>query len=120
MTKEDAYEEIRKDLQEQREELLREAEKVLNDLPGELNYPDMGDQATDESNRSFMLRLRERERKLLAKIEDAIERIDTKNYGICEECGSEISIKRLKARPVTSLCIDCKTLQEEEEKKRGT
>jgi DnaK suppressor protein len=120
MTKEDAYEEIRKDLQEQREELLREAEKVLNNLPGELNYPDMGDQATDESNRSFMLRLKERERKLLAKIEDAIERIDTKNYGICEECGSEISIKRLKARPVTSLCIDCKTLQEEEEKKRGT
>lgn len=118
MTKEEAYEEIKKDLQSQRNELLKEAEKALNDLPGELNYPDMGDQATDESNRSFMLRLKERERKLLSKIEDAIERIDSGNYGICEECGAEITIKRLKARPVTTRCIECKTLQEEEEKKR--
>ena len=118
MTKDEAFEEIRMDLQRQRNELLREAEKALTDLPGELNYPDMGDQATDESNRSFMLRLKERERKLLSKIEDAIERLDKGGFGICEECGAEIGLKRLEARPVTTLCIECKTLQEEEEKKR--
>lgn len=118
MTKDEVIEEIRKDLQSQRDELLKEAEKALSDLPGELNYPDMGDQATDESNKSFMLRLKERERKLLSKIEDALERLDSGDFGVCEECGAEIGYKRLKARPVTTLCIECKTLQEEEEKKR--
>jgi RNA polymerase-binding transcription factor len=65
---------------------------------------------------NFLLRLRGRERKLLKKIEDAISRIDSGTYGICESCGEKISIKRLEARPVTALCIDCKTRQEEEEK----
>jgi len=109
---------IRKTLVEQRETLIREAEATLNELPGELNFPDMGDQATAESDRNFMLRLRSRERKLIQKIDDTIERIDSGNYGICEDCGEEINIKRLEARPVTTFCIECKTRQEEDEKLR--
>jgi len=65
-----------------------------------------------------MLRLKGRERKLLKKIEEAIERINQRVFGICEKCGEEINIKRLEARPVTTMCIECKTLQEEEEKLR--
>lgn len=107
---------IKQDLIAQKESLLREAEETLSALPSELNFPDMGDQATAETDRNFMLRLRDRERMLLKKIEETIERIDTDQYGICEECGNEIGIKRLEARPVTTYCIDCKTRQEEEER----
>lgn len=108
--------EIKKTLLSQRERLLKGAEEALNTLPGEINFPDMGDQATAETDRNFMLRLRDRERMLLKKIDETIERIDEGTYGICDRCGSEISIKRLEARPVTTLCIDCKIRQEEEEK----
>ncbi len=107
---------IKKDLIVQRDTLLKEAETALNILPGEINFPDMGDQATAEADRDFMLRLRDRERMLLKKIDEAVERIDSDSYGICESCGNEIGIKRLEARPVTSYCIDCKTRQEEEER----
>ncbi|EKD38754.1 MAG: hypothetical protein ACD_75C00621G0006, partial [uncultured bacterium] len=69
--------------------------------------------------RSFELRIRDRERKLLSKIDEAIARIDDGSYGICEDCGEEIGLKRLEARPVTTLCIDCKTLQETREKSVG-
>jgi DnaK suppressor protein len=108
--------EIKQTLISQREALLREAEEALNALPGEINFPDMGDQATAETDRNFMLRLRDRERMLLKKIDETIERIDNNSYGICSSCGNEIDIKRLEARPVTDLCIDCKIRQEEEEK----
>jgi len=107
---------IKKKLLTQREILLKEAEGALNSLPGEINFPDMGDQATAETDRNFMLRLRDRERLLLKKIDEAVERIDNGTFGICEECGNGIGIKRLAARPVTTLCIECKTRQEEEEK----
>jgi len=107
---------IKQDLLNQRESLLKEAEETLSSLPSELNFPDMGDQATAEADRNFMLRLRDRERMLLKKIEETIERIENGPYGVCEECGNEIGIKRLEARPVTTLCIDCKTRQEEEER----
>lgn len=107
---------IKQDLMSQRESLLKEAEETLSSLPTELNFPDMGDQATAETDRNFMLRLRDRERMLLKKIEETIERIDSEHFGICLECGNEIGIKRLEARPVTTLCIDCKTRQEEEER----
>ena len=66
-----------------------------------------------------MLRLRGREQKLIKKIEEAVERIDTYVYGICDSCGEEIEISRLEARPVTTMCIDCKTEQEEEERLQG-
>jgi len=108
--------EIKKNLISQREALLKEAEEALNTLPGEINFPDMGDQATAETDRNFMLRLKDRERMFLKKIEETIERIDNNTYGICSSCGSEIDIKRLQVRPVTDLCIDCKIRQEEEEK----
>jgi len=114
--REKLIQDIKQSLFAQRETLLKEAEETLTTLPSELNFPDMGDQATAETDRNFMLRLRDRERLLLKKIEETIERIDGEEYGICQECGNEIGIKRLQARPVTTLCIDCKTRQEEEER----
>jgi DnaK suppressor protein len=108
--------EIKAKLIARRETLLAEAEEALNELPGQTVFPDLGDQATAEIDRNFMLRLRGRERKLLKKIEDAIDRIDQGTFGICDKCGEDINIKRIEARPVTTMCIDCKTQQEEEEK----
>jgi len=109
--------EIRKKLVRQREELISDAGTTITALPGE-NTTELGDQASAEIDRNFTLRLRDRERKLLKKIEETIESIDRGEYGICETCGCEISIKRLEARPVTTMCIDCKIEQEEEEKLR--
>ncbi|MGB9715036.1 MAG: RNA polymerase-binding protein DksA [Thermodesulfovibrionales bacterium] len=108
--------EIKKKLLARKETLLAEAEEALNELPGQTIFPDLGDQATAETERNFMLRLRGRERRLLKKIDDAIERIESGTFGICEKCGMEIDIRRLEARPVTTLCIECKTQQEEEER----
>lgn len=110
--------EIRKKLLKQRELLLAEAREALNALPGQTVFPDMGDQATAETDRNFMLRLRSREQKLIKKIDDALDRIDNGTFGICDDCGMEINIKRLDARPVTTLCMECKTQQEEEERIR--
>ncbi len=111
---------IKKKLEAQRATLLAEAgETIIGTLsPEKLTFPDLGDQATAESDRSFLLRLRGREQKLLKKIENAIEKIESGTYGVCETCGEKISIKRLEARPVTTLCIECKTKQEEEERLR--
>lgn len=82
-------------------------------------FADPSDRATAESDRSFTLRIRDRERKLITKIQEALKRLDDGEYGICEECGEEISLARLKARPVTTLCVSCKAKQEEGEKIRG-
>ncbi len=109
---------IKKKLLRQKDLILAEAEEALNALPGQTVFPDLGDQATAETDRNFMLRLRSREQKLLKKIEDAVERIDCGTFGICDDCGMEIDIRRLDARPVTTLCIECKTQQEEEERIR--
>jgi DnaK suppressor protein len=109
---------IRLKLLHQKEMLLNEAEVALNELPGQTIFPDLGDQASAETDRNFMLRLRGREQRLLKKIEQALERVETGIFGICEDCGNEINIQRLEARPVTTMCIDCKTLQEEEERLR--
>jgi len=101
-------------------ELLDEAEKTVSDMTtGKENFPDPNDRATLESDRNFELRIRDRERKLLAKIQEAIKRIDDGIFGICEVCGGPISDKRLMARPVTTLCIDCKTRQEKIERLKG-
>ena len=102
----------------QKDTLLSEAEAALNELPGQTIFPDLGDQATAETDRNFMLRLRGREQRLLKKIDEAISRIDSGTFGICDDCGNEIETKRLEVRPVTTMCIECKTLQEEEEKLR--
>lgn len=116
--KEKKLQQIRKKLLRQKEELLSGAGQTRNTMPEETAFPELGDQASAEIDRNFTLRLRDRERKLLKKIEDAIEKIDTGTYGICESCGQPIGLSRLEARPVTTMCIDCKTEQEEEEKLR--
>jgi RNA polymerase-binding transcription factor len=116
--REKKIQDIRKKLIAQKKALLLGALEALNELPGQTVFPDLGDQATAEIDRNFMLRLKGRERKLLKKIEEAIERIQQGVFGICDKCGLEINIKRLEARPVTTMCIECKTLQEEEEKMR--
>jgi DnaK suppressor protein len=111
---------FRKKLEDMSQNILDEAEKTLNEMTDQNeNYPDPTDRASVESNRNFELRIRDRERKLLAKIKDAIERIDGGTYGICEMCNDEISFKRLDARPVTTLCVECKTAQEHYEKEHG-
>jgi DnaK suppressor protein len=112
------YADIRRDLQRQRADLLEEAGIVLTNRPALAAFPDLSDQATAEIDQNFSLRLKEREQKLLKKIDDALDRMGTRTYGICERCGQEIPYKRMKARPVTTLCIECKTLQEQEEKIR--
>ncbi len=117
-TREKKILEIKKKLLIQKKNLLQEAMAALNELPEQTVFPDLGDQASAEINRNFMLRLRGREHKLLKKIEDALERINQGKFGICDKCGQEIDIRRLEARPVTTMCIECKTMQEEEEKLR--
>jgi len=116
--REKKIQEIKKKLLQQREDLLSEASIALNTLPDETVFPELGDQASAEIDRNFMLRLRGRERKLLKKIDESLEKIETNTYGVCELCGEEINTKRLEARPVTTMCIECKTEQEEEEKLR--
>ena len=98
-------------------DLLQGGDEAILDLQetGEM-LPDLSDQATREEDRAVKLRKRDRERKLIQKIDSAIQRIDNKEYGLCEECGIEIGIRRLEARPTADLCIDCKTLDEVREK----
>lgn len=114
------YEEIKKDLEKQKDALLADAGVILGSglNQGNETLTDLGDQASAEADQNFILRLREREQKLLKKIDEAIDRINEGTFGICESCGGQISVKRLKARPVTTLCIECKTKQEAEEKIR--
>lgn len=111
---------FRQILTERLRELLSEAEKTVTGMTssGE-NFPDPTDRASLESDRNFMLRIRDRERKLISKIKDALERVDSGEFGICEMCGDDIGEERLKARPVTTLCINCKKKQEAVEKARG-
>ena len=102
------------------EELLNQAGNTVSGMtaPKE-NFPDPTDRAALEADRNFMLRIRDREHKLIKKIKKALERIDNGTFGICESCGEEITIKRLKARPVTSQCIECKSKEEALEKALG-
>lgn len=113
-------EHFREILRERFQELLAEAEKTVTGMTSSNdNYPDPTDRASLESDRNFMLRIRDRERKLLSKIKSALERIDSGDFGICEMCGDDIGEERLEARPVTTLCISCKKKQEAMEKARG-
>ena len=102
------------------EELLMEAEKTKNTVKAaEESSSDPMDQASNQLERDFLLRLRDRESKLMVKIKEALERIENGTFGECEECGEEISLKRLRARPMATLCIHCKRAQEALEKKDG-
>ncbi len=111
---------FREILTERFQALLAEAEKTVSGMTtANDTYPDPTDRASLESERNFMLRIRDRERKLLSKIKSALERIDSGDFGVCEMCGDDIGDERLKARPVTTLCIACKKKQEAVEKARG-
>lgn len=114
------YEAIKKDLERQKGALLAGAGEIISNglNPGGTNLSDLGDQASAEADQNFILRLKGREQRLLKKIDEALERIASGTFGICDSCGEEIDYKRLKARPVTVLCIECKTREEEEEKMR--
>jgi len=107
-------------LNEQLEELLSQADDTVSGMttPKE-NFPDPTDRASLEADRNFMLRIRDRESKLIKKVKKALERIEDSTFGICEECGEDISIERLNARPVTTQCIDCKKKEEALEKALG-
>ncbi len=106
-------------LNERMKTLLEEAEKTVTGMTNDRDsFPDPTDRANLETDRNFLLRIRDRERKLIGKIKEALGRIEDGSFGICEECGEDISEERLKARPVTTLCIDCKTKAEEDEKQK--
>jgi RNA polymerase-binding transcription factor len=110
-----------KELLSQRlEELLSQADNTVSGMTAQKeNFPDPTDRASLEADRNFMLRIRDREHKLIKKIKKALDRIENGTFGICDSCGEDISIKRIKARPVTTQCIDCKTKEEAQEKALG-
>jgi DnaK suppressor protein len=100
-------------------ELMEEVDRTVSHMKDEAaNFPDPADRATQEEEFSLELRTRDRERKLIKKIESTMELIDHDDYGYCDSCGVEIGIKRLEARPTATLCIDCKTLDEIREKQQ--
>ena len=100
-----------------RQSLMEEVDRTVSHMKDEAaNFPDPSDRASQEEEFSIELRTRDRERKLIKKIEDALERIKNEDFGYCEACGVEIGLKRLEARPTATLCIDCKTLSEIKER----
>ena len=101
-------------------ELMEEVDRTVHHMQDEAaNFPDPNDRATQESEFSLELRTRDRERKLIKKINEALKSVETGEYGYCETCGIEIGVRRLEARPTATLCIDCKTLDEIREKQLG-
>jgi DnaK suppressor protein len=97
--------------------LMEEVDRTVHHMKGEAaNFPDPNDRASQESELSLELRTRDRERKLIKKIEETLVKIDHDEYGYCQACGIEIGIRRLEARPTANLCIECKTLEEMREK----
>ncbi len=100
-----------------RGELYDDTSRTVHHMQDEAsNLPDPNDRASQETDRTLELRTRDRERKLIKKIDESIAMIDSDEYGYCETCGVEIGIRRLEARPTATLCIDCKTLSEIREK----
>jgi len=103
-----------------KKELMQEVDRTVMHMQDEAsNFPDPNDRATQESEFSLELRTRDRERRLIKKIEDALSGIESGDYGYCETCGVEIGIRRLEARPTATQCIDCKTLDEIRERQMG-
>ena len=104
-----------------RQQLMQEVDRTVHHMQDDAaNYPDPADRATQEEEFSLELRTRDRERKLIKKIDSTIEAIAQDDYGFCESCGIEIGIRRLEARPTADKCIDCKTLDEIKEKQLGS
>lgn len=110
-------EHFRQILRAWKSDLMEEVDRTVHHMQDEAaNFPDPNDRATQESEFSLELRTRDRERKLIKKIDATLDKIDNHEYGYCESCGVEIGIRRLEARPTATQCIDCKTLDEIREK----
>ncbi|KAB2931280.1 MAG: RNA polymerase-binding protein DksA [Candidatus Contendobacter sp.] len=104
-----------------KQELVEESRRTVHHMQDDLlNLPDPNDRASQEEEFSIALRARDRERKLLHKIDKALARLASDDYGYCEACGVEIGLRRLEARPTAELCIDCKHLEEQKEKSQAT
>lgn len=102
------------------EDLLHQADSTVTGMTTQKeNFPDPTDRASLETDRNFLLRIRDRESKLILKIKKALTRIENGTFGVCETCGEDIAVERLKARPVTTQCIECKTKEENREKALG-
>ncbi|MCW7555652.1 RNA polymerase-binding protein DksA [Endozoicomonas gorgoniicola] len=107
-------------LRQWKQELMEEVDRTVNHMQDEAaNFPDPADRASQEEEFSLELRARDRERKLIRKIDKTLTRIEEEDYGFCDSCGVEIGVRRLEARPTATLCIDCKTLAEIKEKQLG-
>ncbi len=116
----DQLEHFRQILLKWKQELMEEVDRTVQHLQEDANnFADPADRATQEEEFSLELRTRDRERKLIKKINEALNDIDEKDYGYCESCGIEIGIRRLEARPTATLCVDCKTLAEIKERQIG-
>lgn len=99
---------------------MEEVDRTMHHMQDEAaHFPDPNDRATQEEEFALELRTRDRERKLIKKIDEAIQTLETGDYGYCEMCGVEIGVGRLEARPTATLCIDCKTLDEIKERQLG-
>ena len=114
-------EHFRNILQNWKRSLMEEVDRTVHHMQDEAaNFPDPADRASQEEEFSLELRARDRERKLIKKIDETLELIEENEYGWCDSCGVEIGIRRLEARPTATLCIDCKTLAEIKEKQIGS
>ena len=108
-------------LQKWKQDLMQEVDRTVDHMKDEAaNFPDPSDRASQEEEFSLELRARDRERKLIKKIDETLQLIEDNDYGWCDSCGVEIGIRRLEARPTATLCIDCKTLAEIKEKQIGS
>ena len=110
---------FKKVLENQLEDLQKEASvKLVESNSTTTALPDVNDQASFETERNFELRIKDRGRKLISKYQKVLRKIEDGSYGVCESCGGEIGLKRLQARPVTTLCIQCKSEMEAEERRQ--
>ncbi len=117
---EDQIEHFRSILLAWKRSLMEEVDRTVHHMQDEAaNFPDPTDRATQESEFSLELRTRDRERKLIRKIDSSLRRIDEHDFGFCESCGAEIGIRRLEARPTADQCVDCKSLEEIRERQLG-
>lgn len=113
-------EHFREILKAWKRELMEEVDRTVHHMQDEAaNFPDPTDRATQESEFSLELRTRDRERKLIRKIDSTLANLDRDEYGYCETCGTEIGLRRLEARPTATLCVDCKSLEEIRERQLG-
>jgi DnaK suppressor protein len=100
-----------------RQDLMEEVDRTVHHMQDEAaNFPDPADRATQEEEFSIELRTRDRERKLIKKIDQTLDRLDQEDYGYCDTCGVEIGLRRLEARPTATQCVDCKSLDEIKER----